>query len=306
MKLVVKIIEIMESKFSCSLPYLYRYVKLDSAKRFLENHCLYLANPLKYNDPYEGQVNVVGTSSDEKKYKYLKNTLEPILGEYGVTCFSTSCDNILMWAYYADDQKGICIEFDPSKDDLVFDNVRPISYKENLPALHVHTEMPNIDEILTTKSVVWQHEHEYRIIKKGMAECLITMNPQAIKSIILGCNSAHFYDEEDKNAKIILDIFEILKRPEYEHVKIQQIQVGIDRYRLSVAEVPFFVCQKGNMIEIVSLKHQVLHIQTDDDNPIPKYHAIAYKWERVVLDLDKGKYCIMNDTDKGAIRFEYK
>lgn len=285
--------------------FLYQYKKVSSAKRFLENHAIWLSDPLKFNDPYEGMINLIHAENDMQAHRYIQDKVEPLLRKQGVACFGTKADNVLMWAYYAEDQKGVCIEFDPSKDIIAFENVTPITYTSNLPQYSITNEGLDAHKILSSKSSVWEHENECRIIKEGYADRLLTVNPRAITGIILGSNSSHFYCDDDTNAKDLLDIFEMLKRPEYSHIRIKQVQLERDKYKLQINEVPFFVCPRGKMLEIVSMKNQFISVQSIDATPVPYYQAKVNKWEHIVLSLSPGKYHIINGKEN-AIEVELK
>lgn len=87
-----------------------------------------------------------------------------------MSCFSEIHDSMLMWSYYADSHKGICIEYDLSKlpenstNQLVIDSLTKVQYSPNrIDCLSGDAE-ENIVKILTSKSDVWSHEQEWRIV----------------------------------------------------------------------------------------------------------------------------------------------
>lgn len=88
----------------------------------------------------------------------------------GINCFSKSWNNPLMWAYYSDKHKGLCLGFD-IPDELVCE----VNYTAELPSadefFHELSTSKNpltnyIGEFKTkfmlTKSSDWSHEEEYR------------------------------------------------------------------------------------------------------------------------------------------------
>ena len=108
----------------------------------------------------------------------------------GVCCFSEKRDNILMWAHYAEQHTGFCLEFDIDNDFF-----RPITsaikvkYDAILPELNV-MQLPNdpsgeLGMKLVTKAEDWKYEQEWRIVKKGIG----TQNfpEDALSGVILGC-----------------------------------------------------------------------------------------------------------------------
>lgn len=60
-------------------------------------------------------------TEQEREY-FSKNVTELVTQEVrkntGIYCFTKSEDNILMWSHYANEHKGICLEFDHSDPDL--------------------------------------------------------------------------------------------------------------------------------------------------------------------------------------------
>lgn len=87
-----------------------------------------------------------------------------------MSCFSEICDSMLMWSYYADSHKGICIEYDLSKllktptNQKIIDSLTKVQYSPNrIDCLHGDAE-DNVVKILTSKSDVWSHEQEWRIV----------------------------------------------------------------------------------------------------------------------------------------------
>lgn len=100
-----------------------------------------------------------------------------------ITCFSTKCDNVLMWSHYADSHHGICIGFhtlffliDPK---LVMLN--KVEYVRSFPKF---TKVDSL-AILNTKSNVWAYENEYRLINID-AHPLIEFHKEAISEVIIG------------------------------------------------------------------------------------------------------------------------
>jgi hypothetical protein len=87
-----------------------------------------------------------------------------------MSCFSEIHDSILMWSYYANSHKGICIEYDLSKlpqnptNQLIVNALTKVQYSPNrIDCLHGDAE-DNVVNILTSKSDVWSHEQEWRIV----------------------------------------------------------------------------------------------------------------------------------------------
>ena len=99
---------------------------------------------------------------------------------FGVSCFSTSKSEILMWSHYADKHRGFVIEYDlrsfitrhpitPFITPVVYSKNRTISeifLKNDIVKDTLSSEMIGEDIIkgLITKSKIWSYEKEWRII----------------------------------------------------------------------------------------------------------------------------------------------
>ncbi|WDP87536.1 MAG: DUF2971 domain-containing protein [Desulfobacter sp.] len=97
----------------------------------------------------------------------------------GIYSLSTSYDHELLWAYYADSHKGFCIQYD--LDLLIRKNIYqkvhhfPVTYQNEPPSITLSDiskmEIRNIfQKLFGTKSKLWEHEEEYRIITDIIGE----------------------------------------------------------------------------------------------------------------------------------------
>jgi len=121
-----------------------------------------------------------------------------IVKRYRVFCLTTKPTNILMWSHYAENHKGVCIEF--SCDNFVFSGAYKVEYADRYP-IYDFTDDTD-DRILLpliSKSQSWAYEDEYRLIAQersvALAYSLMTDNnylalPKgSIRSVILGCSA---------------------------------------------------------------------------------------------------------------------
>ncbi|KZK68674.1 hypothetical protein A1L58_18140 [Shewanella baltica] len=116
--------------------------------------------------------------------------------EIGVVCLSEDCVNILMWAHYANDHKGICIEFERNKDNALgnYDVTRPITYQKYYPKFTVldfgaSEDGSVLEKIIWSKSIDWEYEREWRIAtNKGNVALPI---PGKISAIIFGIRASN-------------------------------------------------------------------------------------------------------------------
>ncbi len=99
----------------------------------------------------------------------VKQQIDEILRNSGITCFSEINDDLLMWSHYTGRASGVCLEFDTRTEP--FTKIRPVRYVRALPQLDV-TEIllrRNLDPVLDlfcTKSAAWAYEREWRALHK--------------------------------------------------------------------------------------------------------------------------------------------
>ena len=153
------------------------------------NNQYFAASISSLNDPCENMINQAILDSDlellndlfkidaKQEYENIKTIVKTLIAtssKYGI--YSLSVDNYcpLLWAHYASNHFGYCIEY--SKDDLLrlndygrkeFD----VIYEEKPPCPNISTLTENSDNsikseiaFLGTKSKSWKYEKEYRII----------------------------------------------------------------------------------------------------------------------------------------------
>lgn len=87
----------------------------------------------------------------------------------GVLCFTSNCDNILMWSHYADNHKGVVIGFDSS---ILAKQWFPVDYQDeriDIPfgeSKESDAYRKAITNILSTKFTSWVYENEFRFFAK--------------------------------------------------------------------------------------------------------------------------------------------
>lgn len=107
---------------------------------------------------------------------------------YKVACFSETNNSIPMWAYYADNHKNICLEYDVNllspKDYILRQAFNKIHYTNYRPR-DLHGEYS-----LVVKSDQWAHEKEWRLICRTKEEYL---EVPCLSAVYLGI---HFDDRK--------------------------------------------------------------------------------------------------------------
>lgn len=296
---------------------LYMYFRAESVLRFLEHHSLKLSDPTQFNDPFDCKVDYNRSLQptgfldahpnaehlNEWNIISLDNKHFDTISSYGISCFTTDADNILMWAYYAEGQKGVCVEFDTSKDPVFFKDLHKVIYSEQLGCIKRENGEWSYMDVYTTKLGCWEHEKEWRVIKPNMANTFFPIKPQAITGIIFGCASGDFRGKKDYDIQIYEDIIKLLNRPIYHHVRIQQIQTARTTNTLQHADLPFFVMEhKDNTISIISTQEQYLYLEktTDESSQRKQIYSVPMnKLEeyKTPNPLPLGLYYIHNGKD---------
>lgn len=115
----------------------------------------------------------------------------------GVSCFSTSCDNVLLWSHYANGHSGVCMGFDlhnlrfdflRSTDPVIFGEIDYTDSSLDWPISE--DEIDITTRYFLTKSSHWKYEQEYRILTPALCKVAIALSKESIKEITLGIKIA--------------------------------------------------------------------------------------------------------------------
>lgn len=238
------------------IKYFYKYTPL--REEFFHNLMIRATPFCALNDPYEGlfnktqlltalkQVDRFYEQHGSKPTKENNQTdLDDLMGEFlcdfqdvGVLSFSEDNTNPLMWSHYADEHRGIVIEFDYDKplfqDSIYSDSERKSRFKkdyfgdvyEQPESVMYRREMPSFMRekliqpdnerdwpwkkfnysIFFTKSNDWIYEKELRsIIPLNSADRIICIKDKINYKIIKDIHKIHSeIDIEELNNKIII------------------------------------------------------------------------------------------------------
>lgn len=136
--------------------YLYKYRSLKNFARFVDillNNRLYGSTYTELDDAMEGRFkHPIGV--DRELLDKIKSGKE----SYYICSLSKTPTSSPMWALYADENKGCCIELEVTSKTWKSVDVK------------YQSEMPNVnntvEEIITTKSKEWEHQQEVRLLKR--------------------------------------------------------------------------------------------------------------------------------------------
>ncbi|NOH26347.1 DUF2971 domain-containing protein [Vibrio europaeus] len=177
----------------------------------LKSQALYFNSPSNFNDPFDCEVPLklrcpydleaslikknfeveFLNSNKFEEYDLLRNTplnefkvslekmaldlyekrVKSLFKDKGVSCFSETNDNLLMWSHYASSAKGFCLEF--RTDIEPFEKARKVNYVENPQQVDYVRMMIGggdyfLDNLLCTKSLHWAYEKEWRVFHNEM------------------------------------------------------------------------------------------------------------------------------------------
>lgn len=244
------------------------YFKFVSEDRIdiLENGCIRFTPASDFNDPLEFKPCITELSEIDlpiekqwdriDKLPQYQKKLDEILSQYGVlSLFRNDSETALvavmhpsdkryndeprhdikMWSEYANNHKGMIIEFSNTFfsgecKKVIYSATRPLITYEEIDEL----DRNKLDEITLTKKNIWNGEYEYRVIKKlvdadikkGESIQLFKFDKKHIKSITLGCKVTSEF-----KAKVI----DLLKHdPDLRHVQIFTAQTDPAYYGLTI------------------------------------------------------------------------
>ncbi|RZJ76751.1 MAG: DUF2971 domain-containing protein [Flavobacterium sp.] len=136
-----------------------------------------------------------------------------------VSCFTENHDSLLMWAHYADQHKGFCLEYDFLDEDQIRAFLQPVVYSEKIRQIGLLEELTMLTNIGSSlvKSMEWAYELEWRITSFKLGEEFLNYvtapNPSAV---YLGTR----FDQNDEHLqKEFLDVFHQKEIPVYQMVK---------------------------------------------------------------------------------------
>lgn len=225
---------------------------------------LWLSAPPDFNDPFDTSARVVvegkmksvrtrmerigksqGLKRKERKAyaqaigmvprpqleKDLGATYEKSLEMMGVHCFGGDPRSILMWSHYANNHKGICIQFERAKDFPLLCGALRVDYSDDYPTVNwVRGFGPSLSKVLLKKSLCWEYEAEERLIKPEKARQHIQFNPEAISAVFYGCRVT------DDVRRVVREILNERKRA-HPSPRLYEARKHQSQYKLRLARV---------------------------------------------------------------------
>lgn len=150
---------------------LFRYRSIESLDReigSISEGYLYCAAYTALNDPMEGYFTASPLLRESKNHRAIRREIQENKARIGMCSFSEVHDHELMWAHYADQFSGICVEYSLARllknldDDITL--VR-MFYSEVVPVIGRTKKDPGdtARKILSYKNYRWLYEREWRL-----------------------------------------------------------------------------------------------------------------------------------------------
>lgn len=146
------------------------------------NRRLYVPTARELNDPNEG----IAIIDIKNQYRVWGNQLEERnrRHETRLCAMTQDCRSPVLWAHYANDHRGICLELDTDTIDTSDGVLKPVFYSNRVPALD-HDPRADGRWAFLNKTEEWAYEKEWRYISKNSSPFL-GLTEMSIRRVLLG------------------------------------------------------------------------------------------------------------------------
>lgn len=176
---------------------LYKYLDVDGGRMMLQNKNLQFTNATRLNDPFDchpGLLDFSNVPDDNLSRLWGKDRIallrsnphELLRGQAWVCSLSKLYDSILMWSYYCNQHKGVCIGLDMTKARKYLSNIMgevyvgaeeiEVQYKEIIEKPDYFYDRGDFFHYqLGTKAKDWAHEQEVRLVLREPSRLFVPM-----------------------------------------------------------------------------------------------------------------------------------
>jgi hypothetical protein len=192
---------------------LYQYLSLEKFSKYFSS-CIrgevHLASWSEFNDPLEGYFSYIAHSD----HRHIVDAIVGGKSEYRVSCFCKTYKKFPLWAYYAGNHRGICLEYEVNKKCLPENCIlERVVYSRALPQLDADQSVDEqVKSFLFTKLLPWKHECEVRLLGKNLTHHNVKLG--CLTGIIFGANYTKADPTDRMRQKVSCAIQEISRRPE--------------------------------------------------------------------------------------------
>jgi hypothetical protein len=178
---------------------------------------------------------------ESSMHQTMRNTI-------GALCMSRNGRHPLMWAHYADEHRGLVIEFDSSapcfnrrrSDTDELGTFRMVCYSDTRPVLDSESGDDWFVRLALTKASEWTYEDEVRfllelskadkIVEKETKIHLLDIPPSAVRSITVGCRA--------RSATIDMVKSALSNNSATTHILLRQAHADQRKYELNYVAIP--------------------------------------------------------------------
>ena len=198
----------------------------DFTRALFQKRALWFSTPEAFNDPFDCNLVLMIDGTDEEHHSFCLKLIDrghpdvPVIPpevrqnlwnakpwrkpgfahgiftrardriykESSVFCWCLDGLNIPMFSYYANDHRGIALEFEVSMLDPI-GRALPVQYRDDLPDLNylkLHDDPQLSKTLIFTKAACWGHEKEYRVFRPNTPAGLVEFSPANLKRITFG------------------------------------------------------------------------------------------------------------------------
>ena len=166
----------------------------------LVNQTMWYAKPTKFNDPFDCALTIdqrrfsesvrhairVGmtrgqipenlpealhapTEDERAVFLAIRKRIRGAADHLGLCCFSERSKNILMWAHYANNHRGFCVEYSRAEGTMLAQESSLVEYSNRMPSLSIADLSPEksaatVETLWRTKAACWRYEREWRAL----------------------------------------------------------------------------------------------------------------------------------------------
>lgn len=211
----------------------FRYNPADLTPENIFKKCLQLAK-LKFPNANDEQLHRYAYDNQEKGLlnnpdhieEFDKDSFNKSCRDFGIFCVTEDSLNTLMWSYYADSHRGICVGYNAGKlvSSRLFGMGGKVIYRDDFPLIPLFPDENHHHflDLFYTKWTVWTHENEYRFLHTYRNGKVQELNEDIISEVILGCK---FHDSDKMT--LVPKLLET-----YPHIKIYEISLNKNCFKL--------------------------------------------------------------------------
>lgn len=244
--------------------YFYKYRSLPHALEIIRSGKLKFSTIDEFKDPFDGMGDRTGNEKEDyntltEKFiarlpqempvalkenikqaistdpeRYFKEHAEMVIAALrkntGIFCMSPIYDDIIMWSYYADSHKGVCLKLDILQHPELFYAINKVDYQREMPResiIDAEKFSQSFWSAITTKHQAWFYEQEVRVIHHR-ENGFLPFNKQVLKEILFGVYTTQGDIDKVKAA---------LQAHGYSNVALKKATLHDTRYKLQFHDI---------------------------------------------------------------------